>query len=143
MELKDVLMGTIDGKEIFRLNEINSITCVDDSINPDFTIEPYYSFSKQTEFSADFSADLSADLRRIANLISPSNNPDFHVEALVDRIQKRKHKKRRINKKWAKRYGYWDVVLRGKVNPDVSMEYPEDKDIRWQGTIDDVEVVVR
>lgn len=139
MEFKDVLMCVIDGKEIFRLNEINNITCVDDSINPDFTIEPYYSFSKQTEFTADF----SADFQRIAHLISPSNNPDFHMEALVDRIQKRKHKKRRINKKWAKRYGYWDVILRGKVNPDVSMEHLEDKDVRWQGTIDDVEVVVR
>lgn len=145
MELKDVLMGTMDGKEIFRLNEI---TCVDDSINPDISIEPYYNFSKQTEFtadvSADFSADFSADLRRIIDSVSPRNYLDCQVEGLINRIQKRKHKKYRINKKWAKRYGYWDVVLKGRLRPDnTSIEYSEDKDVQWQGTIDNVEVVVR
>ena len=139
MEFKDILMCVIDGKEIFRLNEINSITCVDDSINPDISIEPYYSFSKQTEFTADF----SADLRRIIDSVSPKNYLDCQVEGLINRIQKRKHRKRRINKKWAKRYGYWDVVLKGRLRPDASIEYSEDKDVQWQGTIDNVEVVVK
>lgn len=143
MEFKDVLMCVIDGKEIFRLNEIENITCVDDSINPDISIEPYYSFSKQTEFTADFSADFSADLRRIIDSISSRNYSDYQVEGLINRIQKRKHRKRRINKKWAKRYGYWDVVLKGRLRPDASIEYSEDKDVQWQGTIDNVEVVVK
>ena len=140
MELKDVLMGTMDGKEIFRLNEI---TCVDDSINPDISIEPYYNFGKQTEFTADFSADFSADFRRIIDSVNPRNCSDYQVEGLINRIQKRKHKKYRINKKWAKRYGYWDVVLKGRLHPDISIEYSEDKDVQWQGTIDNVEVVIR
>jgi len=29
--------------------------------------------------------------------------------AMVDKIQRRKHKSKRINKKWAKRYGYKEV----------------------------------
>ena len=140
MELKDVLMGTMDGKEIFRLNEI---TCVDDSINPDISIEPYYNFGKQTEFTADFSADFSADFRRIIDSVNPRNCSDYQVEGLINRIQKRKHKKYRINKKWAKRYGYWDVVLKDRLHPDISIEYSEDKDVQWQGTIDNVEVVIR
>lgn len=147
MEIKDVLMGTMDGKEIFRLNEINNITYVDDSINPDISIEPYYNFGKQTEFtadvSADFSADFSADLRRIIDSVSPKDYSDCQVEGLINRIQKRKHKKRRINKKWAKRYGYWDVIFKGRLRPDASIQYSEDKDVQWQGTIDNVEVVVR
>lgn len=80
MEIKDVLMGTMDGKEIFRLNEINNITYVDDSINPDISIEPYYNFGKQTEFTADFSADFSADLRRIIDSVGTVNSTRYIYE---------------------------------------------------------------
>ena len=139
MEIENVILGSLED-EIFK---INNMVIIDSDIIPDVSYERYYNFSNPKEFTADFTADFSADFQRIADLINPSNNPDFHMEALVDRIQKRKHKKRRINKKWAKRYGYWDVVLRGRVNPDMSMENPEDKDVRWHGTIDNVEVVVR
>lgn len=142
MELENILMGTIRGKAV-KLGEIKSITCIDDDINPDFTIEPYCSFSKQREFIADFSADVSADFRRIIDSVSPKNYSGYQVEGLINRIQKRKHKKYRINKKWAKRYGYWDVVLKGRLRPDISIEYSEDKDVQWQGTIDNVEVIVK
>ena len=143
MELGNILIGAIQGKEAVKLGEIKSITCMDDDINPNFTTEPYCSFSKQREFIADFSADVSADFRRIIDSVSSRNCSDYQVEGLINRIQKRKHKKYRINKKWAKRYGYWDVVLKGRLLPDTSIEYSEDKDVQWQGTIDNVEVVVR
>ena len=35
--------------------------------------------------------------------------------AITKRVQRRTHKKRRINKKWAKRYGYHDVPDTKKV----------------------------
>jgi hypothetical protein len=35
--------------------------------------------------------------------------------ALTKRVQRRTHKKRRINKKWRKRYGYKDVPDDGKI----------------------------
>ena len=143
MEIENILIGTIHGKEAVKLGEIKSITCMDDDINPDFTIEPYCSFSKQREFIADFSADFSADFRRIIDSVSSRNCSDYQVEGLINRIQKRKHRKRRINKKWAKRYGYWDVFLKGRLHPDISIEYSEDKDVQCRGTIDNVEVVVR
>ena len=42
------------------------------------------------------------------------------AEVVIGKQQKRKHKKRRINKKWAKRYGYYDVVLTGVLqNADI------------------------
>lgn len=37
------------------------------------------------------------------------------AEVVIGKQQKRKHKKRRINKKWAKRYGYYDIVLTGNL----------------------------
>lgn len=35
-----------------------------------------------------------------------SNRPDAYVVQYVKLVQARKHKKKRINKKWLKRYGY-------------------------------------
>lgn len=34
----------------------------------------------------------------------------IETTAITKTVQRRTHKKRRINKKWAKRYGYKDVV---------------------------------
>lgn len=42
-------------------------------------------------------------------------------ESVVGRVQKRRHKKRRINKKWAKRYGYKEIVFAGELNPNASI----------------------
>lgn len=43
-----------------------------------------------------------------------SNAPDIFDIQFVKYIQVRKHKKRRINKKWLKRYGYKEIVLNSK-----------------------------
>lgn len=42
--------------------------------------------------------------------------PNCEAEWVVAHIQKRKHKKRRINKKWGKRYGYYTVKVCGHVD---------------------------
>lgn len=39
----------------------------------------------------------------------------IETTAITKRVQCRTHRKRRINKKWAKRYGYKDVVDDSKV----------------------------
>ena len=50
-------------------------------------------------------------------------NPDIifmgfrliETTALTKRVQKRRHRKRRINKKWLKRYGYKTVLDDGRI----------------------------
>lgn len=46
--------------------------------------------------------------------VDTSNMPDAYDIQYVKIVQVRKHKKRRINKKWAKRYGYKQVVVDSK-----------------------------
>lgn len=143
MELDNIIMGAVYGEGTLKLGEIKNITYMDNDIDPDVSFKPYCSFSNQKEFTADLSADLSADFQRIIHTVSSSYPSNFQVEGLINRIQKRKHKKHRINKKWAKKYGYWDVILKGKLNPDMFIGYSEDENVQWQGTVDNIEVVVK
>lgn len=46
--------------------------------------------------------------------LDTSNMPEAYDIQYVKIVQVRKHKKRRINKKWAKRYGYKQVVVDSK-----------------------------
>lgn len=46
--------------------------------------------------------------------VDTSNMPDAYYIQYVKIVQVRKHKKRRINKKWTKRYGYKQVVVDSK-----------------------------
>lgn len=46
--------------------------------------------------------------------VDTSNMPDAYDIQYVKIVQVRKHKKRRINKKWTKRYGYKQVVVDSK-----------------------------
>ena len=60
--------------------------------------------------------------------VDTSNMPDAYDIQYVKIVQVRKHKKRRINKKWAKRYGYKQVVVDSKGwkiknNTDGSIEF--------------------
>lgn len=50
---------------------------------------------------------------QLAKLFQPTDT--WRLVCNLGKIQKRTHKKRRINKKWAKRYGFKDVVLTGDV----------------------------
>lgn len=40
--------------------------------------------------------------------------PDIKIIITTKRIQNKKHKKKRINKKWAKRYGYIEYEMQEK-----------------------------
>ncbi len=46
--------------------------------------------------------------------VDMSNIPDGYDIQYIKYIQARKHKKRRINKKWLKRYGYNQIIVDSK-----------------------------
>lgn len=59
--------------------------------------------------AASFECDVNSDIFKQIPGIDLSNNRDMSCSMKLlspYQIQKRKHKKRRINKKWAKKYGY-------------------------------------
>ena len=46
--------------------------------------------------------------------IDMAKTPDVYTIQFVKFVQARKHKKRRINKKWLKRYGYKQMIVESK-----------------------------
>ena len=61
----------------------------------------------------ELSLDKSVDIDTLLG-IDVSHFPDKYAISTVHFVQARKHKKRRINKKWAKRYGYRQVIKKSK-----------------------------
>ena len=45
--------------------------------------------------------------------VDMSKRPDAYATEYIKCVQKRTHKKRKINKKWAKRYGYTAKLVKG------------------------------
>ena len=83
------------------------LTAPEDYESPDFT------FSKTTSFEFESMIDPST-LKELAGEMSKPE-PFYMEYDSYCYIQNRRHKKKRINKKWAKRYGYREVPCRYRV----------------------------
>ena len=78
------------------------------------------------EFSCTMTPDFDKDL--LLDLLGVSKEPSkYKVEFSIGKVQRRKHKKRRINKKWAKKYGYKDIIASGDFNHIVTDDNGESK----------------
>ena len=78
------------------------------------------------EFSCTMASDFDKDA--LLDILGVSKEPPkCKVEFSIGKIQRRKHKKRRINKKWAKKYGYKDIIVSGKLNQIVTNDNGESK----------------
>lgn len=60
---------------------------------------------KDASITMDFTTDEKVDINKILGL-DVAQMPDSYDIQYIKIIQTRKHKKKRINKKWLKRYGY-------------------------------------
>lgn len=67
-------------------------------------------------YTITFDIDKPINTEELYKILSvdTSNAPDAYDIQYVIIVQVRKHKKRRINKKWAKRYGYKQAVVGSK-----------------------------
>lgn len=74
------------------------------------------SINRPLSASEEFTMELEIDGNLLAMLcgVDMAYGKDFSVEynASPELVQIRRHKKKRINKKWAKRYGYNEVIKR-------------------------------
>ena len=70
--------------------------------------DPAYEFT--------FNADKPIDTEEFYKIlgIDIANMPDAYDVQFIKLVQARKHKKRRINKKWLKRYGYKQMIVESK-----------------------------
>lgn len=66
-----------------------------------------------SEMSITFNVNEPIDLNKVLGL-DIAQFPDSYDIQYIKVIQVRKHKKKRINKKWLKRYGYKKVIIDSK-----------------------------
>ena len=75
-----------------------------------------YSFGKNSEYTMSFSIDGLENLEEIRKILGVdfSALPDMYSIQYLKTVRVRTHKKKRIDKKWRKRYGYKVVVANSK-----------------------------
>ena len=77
------------------------------------TMKRMFSPSVSCEFEIS-TPTISSDLQKIIE--TQYTNPSSQFYMVVGQVPKRPHKKRRIRKKWGKKYGYWDKIMCGDFN---------------------------
>lgn len=102
------LFDTTTSKELCNLNNVQLDSC---------QAEEGTRFGnwmrKDASITMEFTTDETVDINKILGL-DISQMPDSYDIQYVKIIQARKHKKKRINKKWLKRYGYKKVIVNSK-----------------------------
>lgn len=73
-------------------------------------------FIHNPTYEMTFNSDKPIDTEEFYRVlgIDIANMPDAYDIQFVKFVQARKHKKRRINKKWLKRYGYKQMLVESK-----------------------------
>lgn len=122
-----------------KLNHISHIEINAEETPIDPTDSLYFSKPVSWNKSVDVTLDSSFSSEFLEEVCNPRLSP-CEIEGTVGRIQKRRHKKFRINKKWAKRYGYYNVKVRGKFDPNVSVTWSDKEYPEVEATITDLEV---
>lgn len=84
--------------------------------------------NEEYTMSVDFDKEISTNELHKLLSIDIANMPDAYDVQFIKFVQARKHKKRRINKKWLKRYGYKQMIVESKgwkvkTNTDGNVEF--------------------
>lgn len=101
--MKDLDIFTIDGNKINKLNSIYESELYDNKGLSDNTTN--ICFNKPFEFEFEFECKTNTDITN--NIFSKSKN-DFDI---ILYIQNRTHRKKRIDKKWLKKFGVTERKL--------------------------------
>lgn len=122
----------IDGKEFITANALEKISFGDENC-PDYIRSVYSPLSASAEMSLE--CEVNPRLFEKLTGVDLSGHRDltgFTVECIAPyRVQARRHKKKRINKKWAKRYGY--VTKFKKIRMTDAQFVQRGEDIEFEG----------
>lgn len=102
------LFNATTGKELSNLDNVHLVSC---------EVEKGIRFGHWMRLNASitmkFTTEETVDINKILGL-DIAQMPDSYDIQYVKIVQARKYKKKRINKKWIKRYGYKKVIVNGK-----------------------------
>lgn len=98
----------------YELSKVHSLITISEEEFPQYI----KSFSLTNPESAEFTVDAEVDLRLLNKRSFIYNAPQSISAEFSEpyQEQRRKHKKKRINKKWAKRYGYVTKFRKFRIN---------------------------
>ena len=127
------------GKLRFGSSYFAEINCIleislDDGIIPEYISNFHISDPTSSELS--YECDINLNLANAITGIDLAHGADMSCSMELRsarQVQKRKHKKKRINKKWAKRYGYITVFDDIKIRGCALVEH-NDYDMELVGT---------
>lgn len=104
-------LGQIDGIE-----DVNVMSEIKTDYARDKNENKVLSFRNNPTHTMTFNTDNPIDTEEFYKIlgIDMANMPDAYDIQFVKFVQTRKHKKRRINKKWLKRYGYKQMIVDSK-----------------------------
>ncbi len=123
MPFKDLEFGTAclfnkeTGEEAMKFDNISELTLdCSDGQDYDFNLRREKFFYDDRDVTMSFDFDKPVDMDKFYSLlgVDVSKMPDSYDVQFLKVVQVRKHKKRRINKKWAKRYGYKTITVTSK-----------------------------
>lgn len=108
-------------------DEIQGISKLPLECNEKLETNTKYMMSPSSPKEIEVSLDKYFDINTLLG-VDVSQFPDKYAISTVNFVQARKHKKKRINKKWAKRYGYRQVIKQSEgwglhTNTDGSFEF--------------------
>lgn len=100
-----LLLQDKNGDNLFTLNNISEVNYSMKSIEETDILGNVTNIKKR-DFTLSF--DTTIDNKELLKAlgVDTSNVPDAYSILLTKPIQRRRHKKKRINKKWLKKYGY-------------------------------------
>lgn len=120
MELDSICLENIETGEKHSMNGVSGVNIESNSV---YEYNKSYEMPVRTSFDASMEIEFSSNcevnqvnqevLNKVIG-IDESKLPDKYDVQISELIQKRKHKKKRINKKWAKRYGYKQIMRKIK-----------------------------
>ena len=120
VEFKTMSLTNVEtGEEVIKLDGIQEVKLTSKEYVSEYAMDghgnrlfPFYN----TETTMTFTTDEPIDTEKLYKMISydSSKLPDKYDIQFQKFVQARRHKKRRINKKWLKRYGYKTITVNAK-----------------------------
>lgn len=112
------IFDTETGENLGQINDIKSVKMASEyeTVHVQKDTKNILSFNYNPSYTITFDINEPINTDELYKVlgVDTSNVPDAYDIQYVIIVQVRKHKKRRINKKWAKRYGYKQVVVDSK-----------------------------
>lgn len=102
--ISSIYFENIESGESFGLQELSDVTKEMYTVSPD-EIQDLESIYKTHEVANFTCENAMINVNLLAKLFTQEKSNTFDIQYTI-MVQARKHKKKRINKKWLKRYGY-------------------------------------